>query len=182
MMSKRIVLLIIVLLAASFGIAISGCGANGKNGGAGETGVLSASERFAADFTVYTATGEEVRLSALRGQPVIVNFFATWCPPCKAELPDFDSAAARYGDRICFLMVDLLGGYSESVAGTQQFTEENGYSFPLYFDITGEAADAYSVTSIPTTLAVDAEGRLVYSHTGMLSAAEIETLINSLLP
>ncbi len=210
MKSKRILSLIIALLLAAYvAVGMSGCG--GKENAASRTReqsgqaqspakeAVSASDPSgendaassasddapegepAADITVYTAAGEAVRLSDLRGQPVIVNFFATWCPPCKAELPDFDSAAARYGDRIRFLIVDLVDGYSETVAGAQQFMEENGYSFPLYFDMTGEAADAYDVSGIPTTLAVDAEGRLAYTHVGMLNASEVEALVNSLL-
>lgn len=123
----------------------------------------------AADFTVQDWEGGQVSLSDYYGKPIVVNFWATWCGPCKSELPAFDNAYAEYQDEITFLMVNMTDGYSETVAGTKQFIEENGYSFPVYFDTSYEAYQAYGVTAIPMTLFIDANGMLITSQLGAMS-------------
>ena len=123
----------------------------------------------AADFTVQDWEGGKVSLSDYYGKPIVVNFWATWCGPCKSELPAFDNAYAAYRDEITFLMVNMTDGYSETVAGTKQFIEENGYSFPVYFDTSYEAYQAYGVTAIPMTLFIDADGKLITSVLGAMS-------------
>ena len=122
----------------------------------------------APDFTVYDADGNEVRLSDFKGKPVIVNFWASWCPPCKAELPYFESAYLQYGDQIVFLMVDLADGGTETQESGARYIEESGYTFPVYFDLSGSASNAYQLYSIPQTVAVDAEGNITFSQIGSL--------------
>ncbi len=123
----------------------------------------------AADFTVQDWEGNQVSLSDYYGKPIVVNFWATWCGPCKSELPAFDNAYAAYQDEITFLMVNMTDGYSETVAGTKQFIEENGYSFPVCFDTSYEAYQAYGVTAIPMTLFIDANGNLISTKLGAMS-------------
>ena len=91
----------------------------------------------AVDFTLKDRFGVEHKLSDFYGKPIIINFWATWCPPCQAELPYFNEAYTRYQDHIQFLMVDLGDGSSSSDSNTIQFVDENGYSFPLFFDSYG---------------------------------------------
>lgn len=122
----------------------------------------------APDFTVYDTNGKEVKLSDMLGRPVIVNFWATWCPPCRAELPYFNDAYAQYGEKVVFMMVDLTDDSSETPASAARFAEENGYGFPLYFDLAGSAAQAYQLSSIPQTVGVDAAGNIVFSQVGSL--------------
>lgn len=126
-------------------------------------------ENLAADFTVYDASGNAVSLSDLRGKPVIVNFWASWCPPCKAELPYFDEAFQQYGEDIVFLMVDLADGESETQEAAARYVSECGYAFPVYYDIFGSAANAYQLYSIPQTVAVNAAGEQVFSRIGGLT-------------
>lgn len=128
----------------------------------------------AEDFTVQDWEGGQVSLSDYYGKPIVVNFWATWCGPCKSELPAFDNAYAAYQDEITFLMVNMTDGYSETVAGTKQFIEENGYSFPVYFDTSYEAYQAYGVTAIPMTLFIDANGKLITSQLGAMSESTFE--------
>ena len=136
---------------------------------------------FAADFTALDADGNKVRLSDCIGTPIIVNFWASWCPPCKAELPTFEDAYQTYGDTIRFLMVDLTDGMQETEAGAKAFIEENGYTFPVYFDTTGSAVNAYKLYSIPQTVAIDADGRVVRSQLGAMSEEALAAVIEALL-
>ena len=123
----------------------------------------------APDFSVETADGETVWLSDFRGKPVVVNFWATWCGPCKSELPAFDRAYAEYGEDVVFLMVNLTDGQRETVDGVAKFVKDGGYDFPVYYDTSYSAANAYGVYSIPMTVLVDAEGNLIGGQVGAVS-------------
>ncbi|MBR4579185.1 MAG: TlpA family protein disulfide reductase [Oscillospiraceae bacterium] len=123
----------------------------------------------APDFTVLSLEGEEVSLSDYRGQPVVINFWATWCPPCRSELPAFQSAWERYGDRVQFMMVDLTDGSRETEEGVRDFLEENGYSFPVYLDTEYDGAESYGVSSIPMTILVDARGNILGGQIGAVA-------------
>ena len=137
---------------------------------------------MAPDFTVYDAGGEPVRLSDFRGTPVVINFWASWCGPCQSEMPAFDAAAAEYEGQVRFLMVNLTDGSQETQATAQAFLDEQGYAFPVYFDLDLEAASAYGVYGIPVTYFVDAEGRAVAQARSAISAEVLEKGIGMILP
>lgn len=80
----------------------------------------------APDFPVLDADGNTVRLSDMFGKPVVINFWATWCPPCKRELPDFDRLCREYGDRVVFMMVNLTDGRRDTVDGTKNLFRRKG--------------------------------------------------------
>ena len=127
-------------------------------------------ERVAAyDFTVYDKDGNPVKLSDMKGMPVVLNFWASWCPPCKAEMPDFDEIAKQYEGKVAFMMVNLTDGQSETLDSAKSFISSMGYTFPVYFDTTSEAAYAYGIQSIPTTFFIDAEGYVVAYYEGSMS-------------
>ena len=136
---------------------------------------------IAPDFIVYDIDGKEVKLSDQLGKPVVVNFWASWCGPCKSELGDFDEAAAEYGDDVVFMMVNLTDGSRDTVDGVKDFVEKEGYSFPLYFDTEYSASKAYGVRSIPSTAFVDAEGNFVAGYTGAMSKSTLEEYIAVLI-
>jgi len=135
----------------------------------------------APDFAVVDEEGNPVRLSDFRGRPVVLNFWASWCPPCRQEMPEFDSAYKEMGGDVVFMMVDLTDGGRESVATASRFVEGQGYGFPVYFDTRGEAADAYGIMSIPATFFIDGEGRVVSSQVGALSKAALARGIEGIM-
>ena len=123
------------------------------------------------DFTVQDWEGNMVKLSDFFGKPIVLNFWASWCPPCKAELPDFDDACKKYDGEVVFLMVNMTDNQIETVEVAKDFIKTYGYDFPLYFDVDYEAAMVYGIRSIPQTYFINAEGETVTMATGMISAA-----------
>ena len=148
---------------------------------AADTAADAAGDSKAPDFTVVDGTGAEVKLSDFVGKPVVLNFWASWCPPCKAEMPDFEEAYKKYKDDVVFMMVDMTDGVQETVDQAQAHIASCGYTFPVYFDTNSEAAYAYYVSSIPQTFFIDAGGNLVAYADSMIDAAALEKGIGMIL-
>lgn len=147
---------------------------------AGETteeSTQSKEESKAIDFTVEDKEGNKISLYSKMGKPIVVNFWASWCTPCKSELPDFQLAYENYGDEIEFMMVNLTDGRSETVEGASGFINAQGYTFPVYYDVDQQAATAYYVMSIPTTYFIDAEGNITAYAQGMI---DYDTLLKGI--
>ena len=140
-----------------------------------------AAKQAAPDFTVYDAEGNAHKLSDFRGKPVILNFWASWCGPCKMEMPDFDEKYQQYGDQIHFVMVNLTDGSQETVETASKFIADEGYQFPVYFDTAYSGAMAYGVNAVPVTYFLDAEGNFVAYKQGVLTAENLQTGIDMLL-
>ena len=124
---------------------------------------------IAPDFTVLDASGNPVRLSDMRGKPVVLNFWASWCPPCKAEMPDFDMVYRELGDEVVFMMVNVWDTQSDAEA----IINLMGYSFPVYYDFGESAVAAYGIDSIPQTYFIDKWGGFVAYGVGALSEDEL---------
>lgn len=133
------------------------------------------------DFTVYDMDGNAVKLSDFFGKPIIVNFWATWCGPCKSELPAFDTMYAKYKDEVHFLMVNLTDGSRDTKESVTAFVNDGGYNFPVYFDTTMEAAYTYSAYSIPMTLLISSDGQLAHTQMGAMSEETLEQYTQTLI-
>ena len=129
---------------------------------------------LAPDFTVYNKEGNPVRLSDMIGKPIVLNFWASWCGPCKMEMPDFEEAYREMGDDVVFMIVNLTDGQYETMVSAQSFINSMGYTFPVYFDLTEDAAYTYGIVSIPTTYFIGVRGDLVAYAQGAL---DYETLL-----
>ena len=136
----------------------------------------------APDVVLTDWDGNECRLSDFIGKPVILNFWASWCGPCQSEMPDFEEAYREYGDDIHFLMVNCTTSSRETKASAVSLIQEKGYTFPVYFDTTGEAAGTYGAYSIPLTFFIDAQGCPVAYAQGALDAETLQTGIDMILP
>ena len=147
-------------------------GTQQDTGGSGEE-PTEPEKVLAPDFTVYDREGNPVHLSDFVGKPVVLNFWASWCGPCKMEMPDFDDAYAERGEDIHFLMVNMTTG-RETLESAASFIEDQGYSFPVYYDTDANASMTYGVYSLPTTLFIDAEGYGIARATGAINAETLQ--------
>lgn len=128
----------------------------------------------APNVTILDASGKEVQLQSLVGKPIILNFWASWCPPCKQEMPDFEAAYKKYGTDIQFMMVNMTDGGRETIATAEKYIASQGYSFPVYFDTKQEAAIEYGVSAIPTTYFINAQGHIIAYAAGAITAQHLE--------
>lgn len=151
-------------------------GTSGNENTAGENSFSAA-----PDFTVYDRAGNPVQLSDFFGKPVVVNFWASWCGPCKSEMPDFEEIYQEYKDEVHFLMVNLTDGNQETMVSATTFLDNSGYTFPVYYDKDSDAAYTYQVYAIPATYFINAKGELVARGTSALDAETIKRGIGMIL-
>ena len=135
----------------------------------------------AIDFTVYDADGNAVKLSDFYGKPIVLNFWASWCGPCRSEMPDFQKACTDLEGQVQFLMINMTDGSRETVASASAYIQQEGYSFPIYFDTSMEAAMAYQAYSIPITFFIGEGGVPIAYYTGAMSRDILQQGIDRLL-
>jgi len=154
--SQRIILYTLVLIASAAWILIS---ADSSETGATEAAPAPQVGFSAPDFTLNTPTGESFTLSEQQGQAVLVNLWATWCPPCRAEMPAIQKMYAEYKDQgFVVLAVDMT--YQDDPFGVVPFVNEYGLKFPILLDETSDVAQAYQVRSLPSSYFINRHGTI----------------------
>ena len=135
----------------------------------------------APDFTLINLQGEEVTLSELQGKKVVLNFWATWCPPCKAEMPHMQDYYEQYAlkDNVEIIGVNLT--YSnETVKRVQQFVESYKLTFPIVLEHTKEVSKQYEILTIPSTFMIDTEGKIQHQILGPLDTSALRDYVTSI--
>ncbi len=125
-----------------------------------------------------TFEGETVALSDFEGKPVVLNFWASWCPACAAEMPDFEQVHQALGDDVTFIGVDMQDISRDAAL---QLVEETGVSYQLVDDPIGAVYSQFGGLAMPTTVFIDAQGRIVDTHAGALFAADLAERVETLL-
>ena len=133
-------------------------------------------DKLAPDFQLQDFEGQTVTLSNLRGNPVILNFWASWCGPCKHEMPFLQQIYEDWQSRGVILLSINLG---ESHSKATQYMESNDLSFPVLLDTDGEVSSFYNIVGIPTTFFIDVNGVIQAKKLGSFnSVIEIESQIS----
>lgn len=123
-------------------------------------------------FTLKDLNGKEVGLEDFKGKKVMLNFWATWCPPCKAEMPAMQKLYETKSNEIEILAINL-----DPQNKVADFVSENGLSFPILLDQSGGTQQSYSILSIPTTFIIDENGVIQKKHVGSMTLEQMEEII-----
>ncbi|HEY9558424.1 MAG TPA: TlpA disulfide reductase family protein [Acidimicrobiales bacterium] len=136
---------------------------------------MEAGEREAPSFALpgLVDEGDVVRLSDHRGSPVVLNFWASWCAPCRREMPALAQVSAELDGRVSFIGIDHQDRREEALALLRQ----TGVRYPTAFDPTGGTAQDYGLRGMPTTVFIDADGRVLATSLGELTESELRTSI-----
>ncbi len=131
-----------------------------------ETGTLP------PEFSLLLPDGRHVSVSDLKGRPVLINFWATWCPPCRAEMPELLQAARDYPD-----LVMLAVNVSEAPGDVSKFAEQFRMDVPVVIDPTGTISDRYNITGLPTSVFLDPDGTIASVRPGAINRAVIDDVL-----
>ena len=175
--NQRVILYILILIAGASWIVLS---ANTTSATAGKISAPQAGF-IAPDFTLKTPTGEEYTLSELKGNAVLVNLWATWCPPCRAEMPIIEKMYQEYKDQ-GFIVLAMDMTYQDDPLNVVPFTQQYGLTFPILLEETGDVGAAYQLRSLPSSYFINRAGVIQEVVIGgPMSEALLRTRIEEIL-
>ena len=151
---QRQITYVVILLLGLVWIFVSA-----DRSGTSTSGLIPAPQQgfLAPDFELSTTTGETVKLSDLRGQAVLVNLWATWCPPCRAEMPAIEKIYNEYkDDGLTVLSINMT--YQDTATNIAPFVDEYNLTFPILIDESGSVSKAYQLRSLPSSFFVGRDG------------------------
>ncbi|MFD1426738.1 thiol-disulfide isomerase/thioredoxin [Kroppenstedtia sanguinis] len=132
----------------------------------------------APDFTLNTLDGDKVTLSKNEGKPSLINLWASWCPPCKMEMPYLQKAYEKYGDQVNFRMVNLTS--LDNKDKMIDYLKEEKFTFPVLLDETGKVGQKYMAFAIPQTYIVDEKGQVIHKITRTMTEEQLEEIMKEL--
>lgn len=184
MKPKLLTVLVVVLLVAA-GLWLAPPGKEAAEGElAGEVALSLPGEqrivqvdKIPPDFFIIKNDQQALALSEIKDKYVFINFWNTWCPPCRAEMPDLNKLYLEYGGKNVEFIFINIAGQEKSLADVKSFLAENNYSIPVYLDRQGEVARAYGIRGIPTTVVINPAGELVYAASGQINYEQARSLI-----
>jgi len=173
------VLIVIGLLALLFHVLTRSGQLAGFSPGINlQSTLIRVQARTASDFALTLDTGEVVRLSDYRGKPVVINFWASWCTPCREEAPLLEQTYRKYRERgVIFLGINLW----DTPQDAAQFRKSYGQTYPSGPDARGKIAIEYGVAGIPETFFITRDGKIIAKFVGPLTSAAMEQLLEELL-
>ena len=171
----KVITMVLVSIVALLGVLLPGCTGSGSTSGQGpEIG------KTAPGFTLKGLDGQEVSLSDLRGKPVLLNFWASWCGPCRLEMPFLQQIYEKWtGEGLVLLAVNL----QEDQNTVQEFVRNGGFTFPILLSPGNEVPLAYNIRGIPATFFIDADGIIRDIKIGAFSGVgEVESKLAKIMP
>lgn len=169
-MNKRLIAILVVILTA--GLVITGCTAGSEP--------IAAVGNVAPDFQLQNLDGQSITLSDLKGNPVLVNFWATWCGPCVSEMPYIQEIHEEWSDRGLMVLAINIG---DSAAEAEQFLHDHNLSLPVLLDTKKVVAQKYNIRAIPTTFFIDKDGIVQVKVIGAFpDKAAIESRLGEIMP
>lgn len=167
-------LFLILFTAAAISLLVinfSGCFRSGSSASS-----LSGDIMETHDFTLNDLDGNTVTLSGYKGKIIVINFWATWCPPCKAEIPDFIEVNNEYEGK----NVQFLGISAENIETVRGFAKDYKINYVLLIDPGGTVFRKWNVSAIPHTFIIDAEGKVALSQVGLLNKNQLKNAIEKI--
>lgn len=169
-MNKRLIAILVVILTA--GLVITGCTAGSEP--------TAAVGNVAPDFQLQNLDGQSITLSGLKGNPVLINFWATWCGPCVSEMPHLQKIHEEWSDRG---LVVLAINWGESASEVEQFLQAHNLSLPVLLDTKKVVAQKYGIRAFPTTFFIDKDGIIQVKVIGAFpDKAAIESRLSEIMP
>lgn len=163
-MKKYFIIITTIILMTSVVFLFSGCKVSGN---------VSSSD---GNFTLTDLEGNPVSLSDFKGNIVVLNFWATWCPPCIEEIPDFVKVFNEFRDKD----VQFIGVSNEDISTLKRFAADYGINYPILVDDKNIMA-IWGIRAIPTTFVFDRDGRIVFENVGMMTREQIRNVIENVL-
>ncbi len=128
------------------------------------------------DFTLTDLGGNELSLSDFYGEILVLNFWATWCPPCREEIPDFVAVCNKYKNKD----VQFIGISNEDISTLRNFVEDYNISYPILVD-DANVMEKWGIRAIPTTFVFDRDGQVIFKNVGMMTGEQLENIIEDAL-
>ena len=179
-----VALVAVIAVAALAYNMLLGAASPTRSGTTGTSSQTTASTAYLKDYdaTVYTADGEPASLTQIAdGKPLVMNFWATWCPYCVQEMDDYQQIVDEYGDQVSFAFIDVADGQRETVEDGSSWLKEQGYRLPDFYDTDLSATRTFGATNLPTTVIVTSDGEVKSVKAGAIDPALMRGTLSGLL-